>query len=100
MSDLEMPALIQQLQKSNRRWRRLAISLLALIGLALPLLATSVVTLYVRSERQARQAQAAAEEARQQAHEAADQARQQELQKRFNEARKAVEEFMNKGRNP
>jgi flagellar biosynthesis/type III secretory pathway M-ring protein FliF/YscJ len=100
MSDLDMPALIQQLQKSNRRWKRLAISLLAVIGLALPLLATSVVVLKVRAEREARAALDAAEQARQQAQEAAEKARQQELQKRFDEQRKAVDEFQNKGRNP
>lgn len=100
MSDLEMPALIQQLQKSNRRWRWLAISLLAVIGLALPLLATSAVVLKVRAEQEAMAAQDAAEQARQQAQKAAEKARQQELQRRFDEQRKAVDEFKNKGRNP
>lgn len=98
MSVSDMTALIQQLQQSNRRWRRLAISLLAVIGLTLPLLTISVVVLRVRAERQAREAHVAAEEARYQA----EQARRQEEQarKRLKEAREAVDELKQKGPNP
>ena len=41
MPDLETTALIERLQQSNRRWKRLALSLLAALGLAFVLLTTS-----------------------------------------------------------
>jgi hypothetical protein len=63
MPDMETTALIERLQRSKRRWKWLALSLLAAFGLTLVLLTTS---LWVRAERQARQAEAAAKEARQQ----------------------------------
>jgi hypothetical protein len=63
MPDIETSALIERLQRSKRRWKWLALSLLAGFSLALVLLTTS---LWVRAERQARQAEAAAQQARQQ----------------------------------
>jgi hypothetical protein len=66
MPDIETTALIERLQQSNRRWKRLALGLLATLGLALVLLTTSATVLWVRAERQARQAEAAAKQARQQ----------------------------------
>jgi hypothetical protein len=94
MSESDMTALIQKLQKSNRRWRRLAISLLVIIGLTLPLLTISAAVLRVQAERQARDAQIAAEQARDQA----EQARQQ--QDKVKRAMEAVEGFLKKGLNP
>jgi hypothetical protein len=84
MPDFEMTDLIERLQQSNRRWRRLALGLLAALGLAVLLLMSSATVLLVRVERERRQAEAAAEQARQQ---------QQK-------AREAVEEFQQKGRQP
>jgi hypothetical protein len=91
MPDLETTALIERLQQSNRRWRRLALSLLAALGLALGLLTTSTVVLWVRAERQARQAEAAERQARQQ---------QQEARKRAEEAMQAEDEFQHQDRHP
>ena len=91
MPDLEMTALIERLQRSNRRWKRLALSLLAALGLALVLLTTSAVVLWVRAERQARLAEAAERQVRQQ---------EQEARKRAEEALKAVDELQHQGRHP
>jgi hypothetical protein len=66
MPDIETTALIERLQQSIRRWKWLALSLLVGFSLALVLLTTSAALLWVRAERQARQAEAAAQEARQQ----------------------------------
>jgi hypothetical protein len=66
MPDLETTALIERLQQSNRRWKRLALSLLAALGLAFLLLTTSTVVLRVRAAQQARQAETAAKQAHQQ----------------------------------
>ena len=87
MPDLETTALIERLQQSNRRWKRLALSLLAALGLALVLLTTSAVVLWVRAERQARQAEAAEKQ-------------EQEAMKRAEEALKAVDELQHQGRHP
>lgn len=91
MSNSEMTALIQQLKKSNRRWRRLALSLLTALGVALLLFTTSVAALQVRAERQARVAREAEQQALQ----------QEELaKKRFEEAKGNVDAPQHKGRNP
>jgi uncharacterized protein YpmS len=66
MPDIETTALIERLQQSNRRWKRLALSLLAALSLAFVLLSTSTVVLQVRAAQQARQAEAAVKQARQQ----------------------------------
>jgi hypothetical protein len=66
MPDLDTTALIERLQKSNRRWKRLALSLLAALGLAVVLLTTSVVVLGFRVEQERQRAQAAEAEARKQ----------------------------------
>jgi hypothetical protein len=58
MPDPETTALIERLRQSNRRWKQLALSLLAGFGLALVLLTTF---LWVRAERQARQEQEASQ---------------------------------------
>ena len=91
MPDLETTALIERLQQSNRRWKRLSLSLLAALGLALVLLTTSAVVLWVRAERQARLAEAAERQVRQQ---------EQEARKRAEEALKAVDELQHQGRHP
>ena len=91
MPDLDTTALIERLQKSNRRWKRLALSLLAAIGLALVVLTTSTVVLRARAEQQAQQALAAERQARQQAEEA---------KKRAQEAMQALEEIRHQGRHP
>ena len=104
MPDLDTNALIERLQKSNRRWKRLALSLLAALGLGLVLLTTSVVVLRGRAEQQARQAQAAEQQARQQAEEARKQA--EEAKKRSQQAMytralmQAMDEFQHQGRHP
>ena len=87
MPDLETTALIERLQQSNRRWKRLALSLLTAVSLALVLLTTSAVVLWVRAERQARQAEAAEKQ-------------EQEARKRAEEALKAVDELQHQGRHP
>jgi hypothetical protein len=91
MPDLDTTALIERLQQSNRRWKRLALSLLAALGLAVVLLTTSAVVLRTRAEQQAWQARAAEEQARQQAEEA---------RKRSQEAMQAADEFRHQGRHP
>ena len=104
MPDLDTNALIERLQKSNRRWKPLALILLAAIGLSLGLLTTSTVLLRTRAEQQARQARAAEEQARQQVEEARKQA--EEVKKRSQEAMyagalmQAVDEFQHQGRQP
>ena len=87
MPDLQTTALIERLQQSNRRWKRLALSLLTAVSLALVLLTTSAVVLWVRAERQARQAEAAEKQ-------------EQEAMKRAEEALKAVDELQHQGRHP
>jgi hypothetical protein len=74
MPDFEMTDLIERWQNSNRRWKRLALNLLAALGLAVLLLTTSALVLGVRAERQARQQE--------------------------QKAREALEEFQHKGRQP
>jgi hypothetical protein len=97
MPDVDTTALIEHLQKSNRRWKRLALSLLAALGLALVLLTTSTVVLWVRAERQARQVEAAERQARQQAEEARKQFQEAAYQRALMQA---VDEFQHQGRHP
>jgi hypothetical protein len=75
MSDADTNALIEQLQRSNRRWKLLALSLLATLGLAVLLVTTSTVVLLVRVEQQREQARAAEEQARKQAEDALERAK-------------------------
>src|SRR5262249_4318280 len=87
MPDLETTALIERLQRSNRRWKRLALSLLAALGLALVLLTASTVVLRARAVQQARQARAAEEQARHQAEEAKKRSQDQEMMQALDEIR-------------
>jgi hypothetical protein len=91
MSDADTRALIEDLRRSNRLWKRLALGLLAALGLAIMFLTASAAV-------QMRRAQEAEVEARMQAEEA--HRREQEAKKRFEDARKAVDEFQRKGRQP
>jgi flagellar biosynthesis/type III secretory pathway M-ring protein FliF/YscJ len=91
MSDADTRALIEDLQRSNRLWKRLALGLLAALGVAILLFTVSAAV-------QMRRAQAAELDARMQAEEAHRQ--EQEAKKRFEEARKAVDEFQRKGQQP
>jgi hypothetical protein len=91
MSDADTRALIEDLQRSNRLWKRLALGLMATLGLAILILTTSAAV-------QMRRAQEAEVEARMQAEEARQ--REQEGKKRFEDARKAVDEFQRKGLQP
>jgi hypothetical protein len=91
MSDADTRGLIEDLQRSKRLWKRLALGLLAALGLAILLSAFSAAA-------SARRAHEAEVEARMQAEEALQ--REQEGKKRFEDARKAVEEFQRKGQQP
>jgi uncharacterized protein YpmS len=75
MSDADTSALIERLQRSNRRWKWLALSLLATLGLVVLLVTTSTVVFWVKVERERRQAQAAQEQARKQVEDARERAR-------------------------
>jgi flagellar biosynthesis/type III secretory pathway M-ring protein FliF/YscJ len=83
--------LIEDLRRSNRFWKRLALGLLAALGLAILFLTVSAAV-------QMRRAQAAELDARMQADQAHRQ--EQEARERFEEARKVVDEFQRKGRQP
>jgi hypothetical protein len=98
MFDADRDALIEQLQKSNRRWKRLALGLLTALGLTILILTTSATWLAVQIERERQQALAAQEQVRA----AEEQARQQsqEARERFEQARKALDEFQQKVRQP
>jgi hypothetical protein len=91
MSDAEKDDLIEQLQKSNRRWKGLALGLLAALGLTVLLLTTSATVLSVRIERERERALAAEEQARKQS---------QEAREVFEHLRKGVDEFQQKARQP
>ena len=91
MSDADTRALIEDLQRSNRFWKRLALGLLAALGLAILLSSFSAAV-------QVRRAHEAELDARMQAEEA--HRREQEAKQRFEDARKAVDEFQRKGRQP
>jgi flagellar biosynthesis/type III secretory pathway M-ring protein FliF/YscJ len=91
MSDADTRALIEDLQRSNRLWKQLALGLLASLGLAVVFLTASAAV-------QMRRAQAAELDARMQAEEAHRQ--EQEAKKRFEDARKAVDEFQKKIQQP
>ena len=98
MSDADTRALIEDLQRSNRLWKRLALGLLAALGLAILLVTISATVLSVFVAQQMQRARAAEVDARMQAEEAHRQ--EQEAKKRFEDARKAVDEFQRKGRQP
>jgi hypothetical protein len=91
MSDADTRALIEDLQRSNRLWKRLALGLLAALGLAILLSSFSAAV-------QVRRAHEAEVEARMQAEQARQ--REQEGKKRFEDARKAVDEFQKKIQQP
>ena len=95
MSNSEMTSLIERLQKSNRRWKRLALSLLAPLGVGLLLLTTSVALLRARAELQARAALEQARQAEEQFRQEREQAKQ-----RIKEAKGNVDAPQNKGQNP
>jgi hypothetical protein len=97
MPDIETTALIERLQQSNRRWKRLALSLLAALGLTILLLTTSAIVLSVRLEQQRRQLQAAETEARMQAEDALR--REREARYRLDVAMQAVE-LQHQGQHP
>jgi hypothetical protein len=91
MSDADTHALIGNLQRSNRFWKKLALGLLAALGLTILLLSTSAAVLSIRIVQQRRQAEAAEVEA----------------QRQFQESRKALEgawreadKLQQKGRRP
>jgi hypothetical protein len=98
MSDADTRALIENLQRSNRLWKRLALGLLVALGLAIVLLAVSATVLSISVVQQQRRAREAEVEARMQAEKALRQ--EQEAKKRFEDARKAVDEFQRKGQQP
>jgi uncharacterized membrane protein len=98
MSDADTHALIENLQQSNRFWKRLALGLLTAFGLTILLLILSATVLSLQVVQQMRRARAAEVEARMQAEEALRQ--EQEARERFEQARKAVDEFQRKGRQP
>ena len=91
MSDADTRALIENLQRSNRLWKRLALGLLAALGLAILLLTLSATVLSVFVAQQMQRARAAEVDARMQAEEAHRQ--EQEAKKRFEEARNVVDQF-------
>src|SRR6516162_9364148 len=91
MSDADTHALIEDLQRSNRFWKRLALGLLAALGLSILLLAVSATVLSVFVAQQMQRARAAEVDARMQAEEAHRQ--EQEAKKRFEEARNVVDQF-------
>jgi hypothetical protein len=91
MSDANTRALIEDLQRSNRFWKRLALGLLAALGLAIMLSAFSA----AQRERRAQEAEV---EARMQA-EAARQ-KEQEAIERLERARQVVDQFQKKIQQP
>jgi hypothetical protein len=91
MSDADTYALIEQLQKSNRLWKRLALGLLAVLGLTVLLSITSATVLSVRIERERERALAAEEQAHKQS---------QEARNVFEHLRKGLDEFQQKARQP
>ena len=91
MSDADTHALIEDLQRSNRLWKRLALGLLAALGLAILLVTISATVLSVFVAQQMQRARAAEVDARMQAEEAHRQ--EQEAKKRFEEARNVVDQF-------
>jgi hypothetical protein len=98
MSDTDTRALIENLRRSNRFWKRLALGLLAALGLTILLLTISATVLSISVVQQMRRARAAEVEARKQAEEALRQ--EQEARDRIEQARKAVDVFQRKGRQP
>jgi hypothetical protein len=70
MSDMPTQELVESLQRSVRRWRALAITLLASLGVVVVLGIGTVTVLRLRARQQARAAEQAAMEARDQAHQA------------------------------
>jgi hypothetical protein len=76
MSEAETRALIEQLRRSNRRWRRLALGLLAALGVAVPPLTTSTVVSWLRAAEATRRTEAAEELAEENLQEALRQAEQ------------------------
>ena len=91
MSDADTRALIEDLQRSNRLWKRLALGLLASLGLAILILATSAAV-------QVRRAHEAEVEARMQAEEARQ--REQEARERLEKERKAQDDARREGNRP
>jgi hypothetical protein len=91
MSDADTRALIEDLQRSNRLWKRLALGLLAALGLA-------IVFLTVSAAVQSRRAHEAEVEARMQAEEARQ--REQEARERLEKERKAVDRAPRDGNRP
>ena len=91
MSDADTRALIENLQRSNRFWKRLALGLLAALGLTIMLSAFSAAQRVRRAHEAEVEARMQAEQARQ---------REQEGKKRFEDARKAVDEFQKKIQQP
>jgi hypothetical protein len=98
MSDADPHALIEDLQRSNRFWKRLALGLLAALGLTGLLLILSATGLSIQAEQQMRRAQEAEAEARMQTEKALGQ--EQEARDRFEQARKAVDVFQREGWQP
>jgi hypothetical protein len=98
MSDADTHALIEDLQRSNRFWKRLALGLLAALGLTILILTTSATVLSIQVERQRRQAEAAEAEARMQAEKALRQ--EQDARKAVAETVKELDKLQQKGRQP
>jgi hypothetical protein len=98
MSVADTNALIERLQRSNRRWKWLALSLLATLGLAILLSATSAAVLSIQAAQQRRQAEAAEVEARMQAEKALRQ--EQNARKAVEETLKELDKLQQKGRQP
>jgi hypothetical protein len=91
MSDADTRALIEDLQRSNRLWKWLALGLLAALGLAILLLTASAAV-------QVRRAHEAEVEARMQAEEAHQ--REQEARERLEKERKAQGDAQREGNRP
>jgi hypothetical protein len=91
MSDADARALIEDLQRSNRLWKRLALGLLAALGMA-------IVFLTVSAAVQSRRAHEAEVEARMQAEEARQ--KEQEAIERLERARQVVDEVQREGNRP
>jgi hypothetical protein len=98
MSDADNRALIENLQRSNRFWKRLALSLMAALGLTILILTTSAAVSSVRAEQARRQAEDAAAEARMQAEDALQ--REHEARKAVEEALKEAAKLQQKSRRP
>ena len=91
MSDADTHALIEDLQRSNRLWKRLALGLLAAFGLAILLLAVSAAVQMRRAHEAEVEARMQAEEARQ---------REQEARERLEKERKAQDDAQREGNRP